>query len=146
MFGLRLTIDAHARSKNGQPAQKTTGVAKTRPIQLTSGPRAIVTGRRRPCRPSSATKTGSAKRGRDPEAPRHVDELGIRPVVERDGTRLERHAADRTRARRVADDLRMHRTGEAGSWRRRGRAADASALGNIAGFALESLEAASAQK
>ena len=29
MFGLRLTSDAHARSKNGRPAQSTTGVAKT---------------------------------------------------------------------------------------------------------------------
>ena len=29
----------------------------------------------------------------------------------RDGARLERHAADRTGSRRVADDLRVHRTG-----------------------------------
>ena len=38
MFGLRFTIDIHARSKNGHPAQNTTGVDSTSPIQLTSGP------------------------------------------------------------------------------------------------------------
>ena len=42
MFGLRLTIDVHARSKNGQPAQNTTGVASARPSQLIAAPRAIV--------------------------------------------------------------------------------------------------------
>ena len=36
MFGLRFTTDAQARSKNGQPAQNTTGVASTSPSQLTS--------------------------------------------------------------------------------------------------------------
>src|SRR5262249_31936202 len=34
---------AHARSKNGQPAQKTTGVANTNPTQLMTLPRVIVT-------------------------------------------------------------------------------------------------------
>ena len=29
MFGALLTIDLHARSKNGQPAQSTTGVASS---------------------------------------------------------------------------------------------------------------------
>jgi hypothetical protein len=36
MFGLRLTIERHARSKNGQPAHHTTGVANTRLIQFTA--------------------------------------------------------------------------------------------------------------
>ena len=36
MLGLRLTREAHARWKNGQPAQNTTGVASARPIQFTS--------------------------------------------------------------------------------------------------------------
>src|SRR5436190_13027408 len=38
MFGLRLTTETQARSKNGQPAQKITGVANTRPIQLSTPP------------------------------------------------------------------------------------------------------------
>ena len=36
MLGLRFTTDAQARSKNGQPAQNTVGVASTNPIQFTS--------------------------------------------------------------------------------------------------------------
>ena len=35
MFGLRFTTDAQARSKNGQPAQNTTGVEQASPIQFT---------------------------------------------------------------------------------------------------------------
>ena len=35
MFGLALTNDAHMRAKNGQPHQRTTGVASTKPIQFT---------------------------------------------------------------------------------------------------------------
>src|SRR5678815_3757368 len=38
MLGLRFTTEAHARSKKGQPAQKTVGVARTRPIQFTTEP------------------------------------------------------------------------------------------------------------
>src|SRR5439155_1662748 len=34
MFGLRLTIDAHPRSKKGHPPQTTTGVDKTSSIQV----------------------------------------------------------------------------------------------------------------
>src|SRR5262249_14651773 len=34
MFGLALTNDCHMRSKNGAPHQRTTGVARTRLIQL----------------------------------------------------------------------------------------------------------------
>ena len=113
MFGLRLTIDAHARTKNGQPAQKTTGVASASPIQFTSRMPTTRDQRpaERPCPPSSSTNTGSAERERQPEAPRHVDQLGVRLVLERDDARLERHPADRARARLVADDLRVHRAG-----------------------------------
>src|SRR5439155_4477456 len=45
----------------------------------------------------------------DAEPPRHVDELRIRSFIERNGARLERHAADRARPRLVAHDFRMHR-------------------------------------
>ena len=112
MFGLRFTIDAHARSKNGQPAQNTTGVASARPIQFTA--RMPSASHQRPRRAMSAivsTNTGAPSSSADPEAARHVDQLGIRRVLERDHARLERHAADRAGARRVADDLRVHRAG-----------------------------------
>ena len=36
MFGLRFATDAHARWKNGQPAQSTTGVAKANCTQIAS--------------------------------------------------------------------------------------------------------------
>src|SRR2546427_624323 len=38
MFRLRLTIDAHPRAKNGQPPQRTTGVARTSCSQAMSRP------------------------------------------------------------------------------------------------------------
>src|SRR5215813_10943550 len=38
MFGLRLTNDAHARAKKGQPAHQTTGVDSTNPAQLRRPP------------------------------------------------------------------------------------------------------------
>jgi hypothetical protein len=51
-----------------------------------------------------------AERDADPEAPRHVDELGVRRVGQIRDTWLERHPAFRARAGAVADDLGMHRT------------------------------------
>ena len=47
----------------------------------------------------------------DPEAPGHVDELGIGAGLRGDGHRFERHPADRARARPDLPDLRMHRAG-----------------------------------
>ena len=47
----------------------------------------------------------------DPEPAAHVVELGIDVLVRRDGHRLQGHAANRARARTVADDLRVHRAG-----------------------------------
>src|SRR5580704_16685794 len=61
MLGLLFTTDAHPRSEKGQPAQKTTGVASTSPIQLIHAPRAIAT---RPPDAMSAivtTTTGAAR-------------------------------------------------------------------------------------
>jgi hypothetical protein len=51
------------------------------------------------------------QRGRDPEAPLHVDPLRVLDLLRGDRARLERHPADRARSRRVAHDLRMHRAG-----------------------------------
>ena len=47
----------------------------------------------------------------DPEPSRHVRELGILLLFEGRPNGLERHAADRARARPAAADLRVHRAG-----------------------------------
>ena len=46
-----------------------------------------------------------------PEPPRHVPKLEVFLSFERDGSRLQRHAADRARAGSAAHDLGMHRAG-----------------------------------
>ena len=51
------------------------------------------------------------EREADPEPPRHVDELGVRPGLGGRRRRLERHAADRAGARPGLTDLRVHRAG-----------------------------------
>jgi hypothetical protein len=40
-----------------------------------------------------------------PEAPRHVDELGVRPVIDLHQHRLQSHAADRATSRTDLPDL-----------------------------------------
>ena len=76
MLRLRLTSEAHARSKNGQPAHKTTGVASANWIQFEV-----------PCRePHMQVRKVAAHFERhhrdrenqsDPKTPRHVDQFGI---------------------------------------------------------------------
>ena len=111
MLGWRVRMDAHPRSKNGQPAQNTTGVEQTRPIQLMI----VIATASTVVEPEEDRRVPAAKhaehvghrqdedrradRRGDPEAPRHVDELGIRPIVGRDRHRLERHPAFRAGAR-----------------------------------------------
>ena len=53
----------------------------------------------------------NGQRERPPEPPRHVVELFVRLLLERDVHRLERHPADRARARALLPHLGMHRTG-----------------------------------
>ena len=95
MLRLRVTIDSQPRTKNGQPPQSTTGVASASWIQR----RAVAPSRgdeRR--RDISAHREGEDRHGEGqahPEAPGHVDELGIRPLLGGDLERLERHAAHR---------------------------------------------------
>ncbi len=55
----------------------------------------------------------------DPEAARHVGELGIGRRVEADDVGLQRHAADRTAAGTDLADLRMHRAGVDRAFRHR---------------------------
>ena len=57
----------------------------------------------------ASTSSGSDSDRAHPEAPAHVDQLRVRPFFERGLERLQRHAADRTMARTIAADLRMHR-------------------------------------
>src|SRR5207253_9756063 len=68
-----------------------------------------------------ADQNRRAEDGADYKAPAHVDELFVRPVLERRDSRLEGHAADGTEPGSVADDLRMHGAGvlhrPPGEWR-----------------------------
>ena len=111
MFGLRLTIDAQPRSKNGQPAHQTTGVASTRPIQFVHAQ--VDAAAKAHAEHHVAHRQQEDRRAEhraDPEAPRHVDAArDSGPSSSADRARLERHAADRAGARLVADDLRVHR-------------------------------------
>jgi len=60
-------------------------------------------------------------RGADPKAPAHVRELGIGSGIGGDGFGLQRHAAERTRARPHLPHLGMHRAGVDRAGRRFGR-------------------------
>ena len=51
------------------------------------------------------------QRKADPEAPGHVDKLGVGPGLGRDHHGFKRHAADRAGARTDLPDLRVHRAG-----------------------------------
>ena len=110
MLRFRVTTEAQPRTKNGQPAHSTTGVASASCSQFES------------CWPRSSGKVGevpahlqrddrNGEDDADPEAPGHVDELGVGAGLRGDGHRFERHPADRARARPDLPDLRMHRAG-----------------------------------
>ena len=78
---LRLRVDERAqpRSKNGQPPQRTTGVARASCTQTDSG---IGSGCQANMSPIVRTTSGIDKAGADPEAAGHVDQLGIGPFLE----------------------------------------------------------------
>ena len=71
-----MTSDCQPRTKNGQPAHSTTGVASTSCIQFDSPGSTRCRGRAR-CPPISSSDDRHGEREADPEPPRHVDELGI---------------------------------------------------------------------
>ena len=81
------------RSKNGQPAQSTTGVAST---NCTSAEAVWESGAKPKCAPISSTTTGSGQRGGNPQPPRHVGEFAA--VIGAAVFGLQRHAADRAGA------------------------------------------------
>ena len=110
MLRLRVTSDAQPRTKNGQPAHSTTGVARPVAIQFeTAGREQHMQTGQMPAHLQRDHRHG--ERERDPEAPRHVDEFGVRAFGRRRDLRLQRHAADRAAARADLADLRMHRAG-----------------------------------
>ena len=118
MLRLRDTIDRAPRTKNGQPAQRTTGVARTQlnPVRrLRTDDRVEV----RNVAGHFERRHGNRQRHGDPEPPRHVDEFRIRPGLGGRRLGLERHAADRAASRPDLADFRVHR---AGVDRSRGRA------------------------
>ena len=110
MLRLRVSSDCQPRTKNGQPAHSTTGVANTSWIQFD----------RRLVDPAVTADQVAAhlqdhRRERehqaDPEAARHVGKFGIGRRIEAGDLGLQRHAADRAIAGTDLADLRMHRAG-----------------------------------
>ena len=102
MFGLRLTIDAQPRSKNGQPAQNTTGVASTQadPVQRAvrdrraAGPPGTMSAMASTNTGSASTRArsrsgASCRPARDSAASSSVDRCAARAPCRRSGRRLE---------------------------------------------------------
>ena len=59
----------------------------------------------------AAASRGVVSADADPESQRHVGQFWIFFLMCRDGSRLQRHAADGAGSRLGAHDLRMHRAG-----------------------------------
>ena len=111
MLRLRVPIDCQPRTKNGQPAHSTTGVARTSSTQpSTSGENASnEPGRQVPAHRDDHDR--DREHGADDEAPAHVEIVLARALVAGHHLRLERHAADRAAAGTLLPHLRMHRAG-----------------------------------
>ena len=73
-----MTSDAQPRTKNGQPAQSTTGVASSElePVRRSAGRRACVQAGQMAAHLQHEHR--QRQRQADPEPARHVDELGVR--------------------------------------------------------------------
>ena len=109
MLRLRVSSDCQPRTKNGQPAHSTTGVAKANWIQLDSvGSTQLWRADDMPAHRQDEHR--QREHEADPEPPRHVDELGVRAGV---GRRHPAPAPCRRSGRRRGRlaDLRMHRAG-----------------------------------
>ena len=123
MLRLRVSTDCQPRTKNGQPAHSTTGVAKREldPVRERADRRSR--GRRRCARPSRARPPGRVSAR--PIQNRRVMSAssGLGPVSAVAHLGLERHAADRAGAGADLADLRMHRAGVDRAFRHRRRGA-----------------------
>ena len=112
MLSRMVRNDFHPRTRNGQPHQSTTGVARTSssqravpsPIQAPTGSPSIG--------PMAMTRSGTVSTAPTAKPPPEVDQLRVRPLVRRrHPLRLQRHAADRAVPRPHLLDLGMHRAG-----------------------------------
>ena len=128
MLSDRLRTDAQPRTKNGHPAQSTTGVASRNWSHTDSLWRNIAAKvEARKVRAHFQHHRGHGQRGADPEAASHVDQLGARAGFFTGTERLQRHAADRAGAGTDLADFGMHGAGVDRAFRHR-LAASARAL------------------
>src|ERR1700730_13104211 len=112
MFHWRVTSEVQPRSKNGAPAQSTTGVARISSSH--SRPRSDNT-------PVAEAGKRGARHGHqqkrdgdgyaEPETPGHGNQFVVGRFLGRDGARLERHSADGAASSSRGDDFGMHRAG-----------------------------------
>ncbi len=113
MLSARRITDCTPRTKNGQPAHSTTGVANSNSIQLRMETDEM---------PAHVERHHwHRERTADPQAARHVGQFLVGAVLERGFGGLERHAADRAASRPDLADLGMHGQvkmvpGAAGAW------------------------------
>ena len=114
MLRLRLTSDAQPRSKNGHPPQRTTGVASASWTQTRVRPPSQDAEANQPgtisAIESSKSGTVSARQIQNRRVMSTSSGSSSASSGQR-GDRLQRHPADRARARPIADDLRVHRAG-----------------------------------
>ena len=111
-----MTSEFQPRTKNGQPAQRTTGVASTSCTQFESG-----LAQERAEAGEIAAHLEREHRERedqpDPEPAGHVGELGIGTGFGGCQDRLQRHAANRALTGPDLTDLGVHRAGVDGAFR-----------------------------
>ncbi len=74
--------DCQPRTKNGQPAHSTTGVASAISSQFGMMPCGSSQCRSKRCPPMSSATSRHGERAADPQAARHVDQFLVGPVVE----------------------------------------------------------------
>jgi hypothetical protein len=109
MLRLRVRTDAHPRTKNGQPAHSTTGVASTSWVHADVVAEDVVVEPRDEVASHAEDEDGHGQGDADPEPAGHVAQLLRRAGVCGDDDGFERHAADGTGARSVLSDLGVHR-------------------------------------
>ena len=112
MLGLRWTIEAQPRSKNGRPHQATTGVASASSIHPAArGDIQRCTGSPR-SGPMAMTRSGIVSAAPTFRRRLKSTSSGLGPAsAGRHALGLERHAADRADARALLHDLGMHGAG-----------------------------------
>ena len=121
MFRLRLTHRGPAalRRTASRPTARPASRARAGPRSCAPPAAHAAAAARAASRDHRTTRTGSAgERGTSQKRRVMSASSGFASASARDRARLERHAADRAGARRVAHDLRVHRAGVLGRARR----------------------------